>query len=222
VQAERLLVAVGRRPDTDGLDFAAAGVETDRRGFVRTDPHLGTTAKTVYAVGDVTGGLQFTHAADEMGRIAAANALGRVQWRAYRPDATPWVTFTDPEVGRVGITEEQAAGHGGQVAFLPMSEVDRAITAGRTDGFVKLIAGPRPLLRGAGGGRLLGASIVAERGGDMVAEAAQAIRTRMFAGRLAQTTHAYPSWALAVQQAAAQFFFEIGGRKARPARPAGR
>lgn len=221
VVADRLLVAIGRTPVTDGLNLAAAGVETDHRGYVTTDDYLRTTARGVCAVGDVTGRLPFTHAAYEMGRVAVGNVLSR--WhrppRRYRPYATPWVTFTDPEVGRVGLTEAQAAARvpGARVAYLPLSESDRALAAGRTDGFVKLIAGSRRLLGNLGGGRILGATIVAERGGEMIHEPALVMATRMFAGRLAATTHAYPTWSYAVQLAAAQFITEVGGRRARPA-----
>ncbi len=222
VAADVVLVATGREPVTEALDLQAGGVDVDDRGFVRTDGHLATTAPGVYAVGDVTGRLQFTHAADEMGRLAAANALGRYRWRRFDASRIPWVTFTAPEVARIGMTEDEAAAHGGRVAHLPITEVDRAVTADETQGFVKLIAGPRPVLRGIGGGRILGATVVAARGGEMIGEVALAMRTRMFAGRLAQTTRPYPTWSTALQQAAAQFFFEIGGRRARPARPAER
>jgi pyruvate/2-oxoglutarate dehydrogenase complex dihydrolipoamide dehydrogenase (E3) component len=105
------------------------------------------------------------------------------------------------------------------VAYLPLSEVDRALAADRTDGFVKLIAGPRRLLGNLGGGRILGATIVAGRGGEMIHEPALAMATGMFAGRLAAATHAYPTWSYAVQLAAAQFVMELGGRTARPAQP---
>jgi pyruvate/2-oxoglutarate dehydrogenase complex dihydrolipoamide dehydrogenase (E3) component len=217
VEAERLLVAVGRAGAFDGLGLEAAGVGT-ARGYITTDETLATTTKGVWAVGDVTGRLQFTHAADEMGRIAAANALGRTGRRRFRTGSVPWVTFTDPEVAQVGMTEAEAADRGGRVAYLPMSEVDRAIAAHETLGFVKLITGPRHLLRNAGGGRVLGATIVASRAGEMIHEPALAMRTGMFAGRLAQTMHAYPTWSVAVRQAAAQFFMETGGRQARAAR----
>ncbi len=226
VCAEVLLVAVGRRPATAGLDAEAGGIELDERGFVRADRFLATSATGVYAVGDVTGRLLFTHAADEMGRFAVRNAtsrLGRLGRRAFDTSSIPWVTFCDPEIARGGLTEAQATEAGGKVAFVPMSEVDRAIAAGRTEGFVKLIAGPRPLLRGTGGGRLLGATIVAPRAGEMVHEVALAIRTAMFTGRLAQTVHAYPTWSTGLRQAAAQFFMETNGRRARPASsPSGR
>ncbi len=222
VSATRVLVAAGRRPVTDGLAPEAGGVTVDDRGFIQTDSHLATSAPGVFAAGDVTGRLPFTHAADEMGRIAVANAfagtLGRLHRRRFDSSVIPWVTFTEPEVARIGMTEAQAAAVGGRVAYLPMSEVDRAITAGRTDGFVKLLAGPRRIGGNAGGGRLLGATIVSERAGELIAEVALAMRTAMFTGRLAQTVHAYPTWSMAIRQAASQFFPPTAGREARPAR----
>jgi pyruvate/2-oxoglutarate dehydrogenase complex dihydrolipoamide dehydrogenase (E3) component len=221
IAADRLLVATGRQAVADGLGLADAGVRLDERGCIATDRHLATTAPGIYAAGDVTGRMPFTHAAFAMGRMAARNALRRRRMRAaaFETSAIPWVVFTDPEVAQVGLAEAQAAtAHAGaRVAFLPISEVDRAVTAGRTEGFVKIIAGRRRVLGAAGGGRVLGATIVAARAGEMIHETALAMRTGMFTGRLAQTTHAYPTWSLAVQQAAAQFFGQFGGRTARPA-----
>lgn len=215
---QQLLIAAGRVPRTDGLALETAGVATDERGYVRTDRNLATTARGVWAAGDVTGRLQFTHAADYMGRLAARNALSRFRRARYDHTAIPWVTFTNPEVGRVGVTEADAVARGARVAYLPITEVDRAVTAGATRGFVKLIAGPRRVLGNLGGGRILGATIVAERGGELADEVALAMRTRMFTGRLAQTVHAYPTWSWALQKTAAQFFFEFEGRRARRAR----
>jgi pyruvate/2-oxoglutarate dehydrogenase complex dihydrolipoamide dehydrogenase (E3) component len=223
IDADRLLVAVGRTAATDGVGLDAAGVATER-GFVVTDDQLGTSASGIWAAGDVTGKLAFTHAADEMGRVAATNALSH-RWRRRRFEASaiPGVTYTDPEVARVGLTEDEAATAGpARVAFLPMADVDRAIIAEQTAGFVKLVAGPRPVLRTVGGGRLLGATIVATRAGELIHEPTLAMRTRMFTGRLAQTVHAYPSWSVAVRQTAAQFFIEAEGRRARPARSGGK
>lgn len=220
IDAEQLLVTVGRKPVTDGLDVEAAGVRLDDRGFIPVDDQLATNVSGVYAVGDVTGRLQFTHAADEMGRTAALNALRRGLRMRFHSESTPWVTFTSPEVARVGMTEHEAAAHGGRVAHLPMTAVDRAVAAGATDGFITLIAGPRTLTRNLGGGRLLGATIVGERAGEMIHEVSLAMRSRAFAGRLAQAVHAYPTWSTGIRTAAAQFFFELDGRTARPARRA--
>ncbi len=222
VEVDALLVATGRRARTASLDPDAGGIALDGRGFVRTDRFLETSVPGVYAAGDVTGGPGSTHSADEMGRLAVGNAFGRagrLGRRAFDTAAVPWVTFCDPEVARVGMSEQQAAAAGGRVAFVPFSELDRAIIAGRTEGFVKLVVGPRAGLGNAGGGRVLGATIVAPRAGEMIHEVALAIRTGMFAGRLAQTVHAYPTWSSAIRQAAAQLFMELDGRAARPAEP---
>lgn len=219
VTAERVLVAVGRRPQTDDLDLDRSGVRLGERGHIITDRHLQTTARGVYAAGDVTGRSLFTHAADEMGRIAANNALTRIPWRRFRQHAIPAVTYTSPEVARVGFTEDQAAAiPGARVAELPLDQLDRAITAGRTDGYIKLIAAPRAPTGNLAGGRLVGATIVAERAGEMIAVPTLAMRTGMLPARLALTVQAYPTWTLGVRQAAAQLFIETDGRRARPAR----
>ena len=161
-----------------------------------------------------------SHAADEMGRIAAGNALGKGLRGRFRAGMVPRVVFTDPEVASVGVIPWHAP-PGSRVAYLPLAEVDRAITDGRTDGFIAIVAGPRRLLRNAGGGRILGATIVAPRAGEMIQEVVLAMRTKAFAGRLAQASHAYPTWSGGVQKAAAQFFGEIEGRRARRQRPSG-
>jgi pyruvate/2-oxoglutarate dehydrogenase complex dihydrolipoamide dehydrogenase (E3) component len=222
VDAERIFVAAGRRAVTAGLGLAEAGVAVDERGSIVVHDTMATSLHGVWAIGDVTGLMQLTHAAGQMAHIAVSNALKPrfdPRRRRFDPLLVPWATFTQPEVAHVGLTEEAAATTttGARVAFVPLTEVDRAITSDHTDGFVKLIAGPRRVTGNAGGGRLLGATIVAPRAGEMIHEPALAMTTRMFTGRLAQAVHAYPTWSMAVQQAALQFFFETGGRSARPA-----
>jgi len=215
---EKILFAAGRVPNSSGMGLEGLGVKLDQRGFVETDDRMVTTVRGIYAVGDVTGKLPFTHAADEMGRLATGNALKKGPRGRFRTSWIPWATFTDPEVARIGMTEAEAADHGGLVAELPMTELDRAVTDGYDEGFIKLIAGPRRVLRRVGGGQVIGATIVAPRAGEMIHEVAVAMRTRMFTGRLAQTVHAYPTWSYGIQKAAAQFFGEVEGRTARPAR----
>jgi pyruvate/2-oxoglutarate dehydrogenase complex dihydrolipoamide dehydrogenase (E3) component len=158
----------------------------------------------VYAAGDVTGGFQFTHVASHEGRIAGANAAAK---RARLDErVVPWVTFTDPGVAHVGLTEAQARERHKRVEphMFPMGRVDRARILERPAGFVKLVTAGRPLLGRTGGGVLVGAQIVGPRAGELIHECALAIRTRCFAGRLAQTIHAYPTMSLAVQQAESQ------------------
>ena len=223
VPAEQLLVAVGRRPNSHRGGLEAAGISLDGRGYVTNGDDLATSIDGVHVAGDLSGRLQFTHAADHMGRIAASNILSR--WSRVKPQKfvssqIPWVTFTSPEIARIGYTEAEAARAetGAVVADLPLDEHDRALAANSVDGFIKIIAAPRPVIGMAGGGRIVGATIVAERAGEMMAEIALAVRLGAFTGRLAQTVHAYPTWSYGVQKAAAQFFTTVEGRTARPAR----
>jgi len=221
LESTHLLVAVGRAPAGRGIGLEELGATVDDDGAVVVADDLSTGVAGIWAVGDVTGRWQFTHVAGRMGWLAATNALSRLaRVRPFRFDttATPWVTFTGPEVAHVGmgLAAAAAAHPGARVAHLPLSHVDRAVTSGATDGFVRLIAAPRRGSGHLGGGRLVGATIVAPTAGELIHEAALAIQTRMFAGRLAQTPHAYPSWSMAVQQAALQFFGTSAGLRARP------
>jgi len=203
VVADEVLVATGRRAAADGLGLERAGVELED-GYVAVDSACRTSARHVFAAGDVTGGLQFTHVAAHEGRVAGLGAAGK---RARTDErAAPAVVYLDPEVARVGLTEAEARRRHRDVDVLtyPMERVDRARIAGRRAGFVQLVTAGRRVLRRVGGGRLVGATIVGPSAGELVHECALTIQTRAFAGRLAQTIHAYPSMSLAVQQAAAQ------------------
>jgi pyruvate/2-oxoglutarate dehydrogenase complex dihydrolipoamide dehydrogenase (E3) component len=228
VAASHLLVAAGRRPATGGCGLDAAGVVLDERGRVETDTFLRTSQRHIYAAGDCTAALQFTHVGDEQGRLAAANAfatpgrpglLGGPQ--SWDDRAVPWATFTEPEIGRVGLTEAQAFERyrdAAQVAYVPASASDRARTAGATEGFVKLVAAPPRLAPSRYLLRLVGMTAVAPSGGEMVAEGALSMRSGGLVARIAQTVHAYPTEALSTRLAAAQFFGSHGGRGSRPAR----
>jgi pyruvate/2-oxoglutarate dehydrogenase complex dihydrolipoamide dehydrogenase (E3) component len=186
---DRVLVAAGRRPSTDGLGLEAAGVQVDERGAVRVDATLRTSARGIFAAGDVTGMLPFTHVAGHHARVAVPNALFGTR-RAFSTDAVPWVTFTDPEVARVGLSERQARErHGAKVAVArhDYADLDRAITAGRPHGFAKLVAGPR--------GRLVGATVAAPAGGEAIAELAAHVAAGRRIGDVSRTVHAYPTFA---------------------------
>jgi len=205
VQGDVLLVAAGRRASVADLGLETIGVALEG-GYVQVDRRCRTSVRHMYAAGDVTGGLQFTHVAAHEGTVAGRNAAGK---RAKVDErVAPWVTFLDPEVAHVGLTEEAArAAHGSvRAVTFPIARVDRARIGRHADGFVKLVTARRPLLGWLGGGQLVGAQIVGPRAGELIHECALAIQTRMFAGRLAQTMHAYPTMSMAVQQAASQLF----------------
>ncbi|HUY59112.1 MAG TPA: FAD-dependent oxidoreductase [Solirubrobacteraceae bacterium] len=199
IDFDRLLVATGRTPRTEGLNLEGVGVRTDQRGAVIVNGRLRTTARHIYAVGDVTAALPFTHVAAYHARIAVVNALfaGR---RSVRYDAVPWVTFTDPEVGRVGMTEQEARDRWGDrvvTTSFEYSELDRAITAGVPYGFAKLV--------GHGKGRLVGATVAAVGGGEAIAELSAWISTRARIDRVSQNVHAYPTFAEGPARAADQY-----------------
>lgn len=230
VSGSHLLLAAGRSQATCGLGLDRAGVATGRHGEVLTDRYLSTSAGHVLAAGDCTSRLQFTHVGDEQGRLAAGNAFarrGRVPGfpgglSAFDDRVVPWATFTEPEVGRVGVTEGQAFaayGRRARVAVVNLKELDRARTASRADGYIKLIAGPRRFA----GSRLLdevvGLTAVSPAGGELAAQGALAMRTHMLAARLAQTVAPYPTYALGLRLAAAGLFGEFGGSGWRPAGP---
>ena len=205
VRADAVLVAAGRRPRVDGLGLDALGV-AHGPGGIAVDRRMRTSARHVFAAGDVTGGRLFTHVAAHEGAVAGRNAAGG-RARADR-GAVPWVTFLDPEVARVGLTEDEALRRhrGARAVRLPMARVDRARIMGAGPGLLKLVVAPRPLVGRLGGGRLVGAHVVGPRAGEVLHEAVLAMRAGAFAGRLAQAMHAYPTLSVGVQQAAAQLF----------------
>jgi pyruvate/2-oxoglutarate dehydrogenase complex dihydrolipoamide dehydrogenase (E3) component len=218
--AERAFVAVGRRPVTDGLDLERAGVDLADDGTIPVDARMRTAVRGILAAGDVTAHPRLTHAGYRMGQIAAHTALRRSPWK-FAPEALPWAVFTDPEVGRVGLTEAQAFtrwGADARVVVFPMRRTDRARMSGTSTGFVKLVAAPHPVTRGLLGGRLVGATIVCPGAGEAIGELALAVRSRTLLLRLAQTVHAYPPWSFGVWEAVARFFGTHKSGSARPAR----
>lgn len=189
VEVDRILVATGRRPRSIDLGLTAAGVRCAEQGQIVIDDLMRTSNRRIYAAGDITGTLPFTHVAGVQGGYAATNALLGLR-RRIDYAAVPWVTFTDPEVARVGATLAQARQRHGTRARaerLSHDHVDRAITDGRTDGFTQLVSGP--------GGRLLGATVVSPRAGETIGELAAAIRRGAKVRDVASTVHPYPTYA---------------------------
>ncbi|MGI8727558.1 MAG: dihydrolipoyl dehydrogenase family protein, partial [Solirubrobacterales bacterium] len=168
---DRILVATGRRGVSEELGLDAVGVAVDEASYVRVDERLRTTGDRIFAAGDVTGGLQFTHNAAYQALTAMGNALFRAR-QSTETNWVPWTTFTDPEVAHVGMTEERARemhGEGVEIYTHDYAENDRAITTGNDRGFVKLIAvGLRQ--------KLVGATICGPAAGESIGEAARLVR----------------------------------------------
>jgi len=189
-----ILIAVGYKPALDTLNLAAAGVGTGEDGVV-VDPTLRTSARHIWAAGDVVGGYQFTHVAYEQGRLAARNAFA-AQPQPFDDRVIPWVTYTNPELAHVGKTEQQLREEG--IAFRvgrkPVGEVERAVATGQTDGVVKLLVGDE--------GRLLGGHILAANAGELIDPVTLAMRAGLPADMLATAILPYPTMAEGVRWAA--------------------
>ena len=200
-RGDMLMIAVGRKPNTEGLDLHKAGVKYSQRG-VSVDDRLRTNVKRIYAAGDVTGSYQFTHYAGWQAFRAVRNAL--LPGSSFGiSNLVPWVTFTDPEVAHIGATEEQARAENGNricVYHRELRQIDRAICENDRSGFLKIITKPD--------GAILGAAIVAARAGDAIAEIVVAMKQRMKIDDLAGTIHPYPTYSTAVQQIAADIAVE--------------
>ncbi len=196
VVGDALLLAAGRRPNVDDLDLDKAGVAYSAKG-IQVDDHLHASRRHIYAAGDCTGSHQFTHYAGWQAFLAVRNALLPGASKGVT-DLVPWTTFTDPEVAHVGLTEGQARARFGDKVMIcewPMERVDRARAEGDTAGFVKLVHKQD--------GTLLGTTIVAGRGGEMIHEWIVALDRGLKVGDLANAIHVYPTYSTASMQAAA-------------------
>jgi pyruvate/2-oxoglutarate dehydrogenase complex dihydrolipoamide dehydrogenase (E3) component len=184
IVCDEIMVAVGRKPNLEGLGLEQAGVSFNQHGVVVNDK-LRTSAREIWACGDCTGSLQFTHFAEAQARIAARNALFAGS-QYFEEDSTPWVTFTDPELAHVGMTEAEATRTGKryEVYRYPYDRLDRAICEGETNGLAKLVATPK--------GKILGASILGPRAGEAIAEIVVAMRAGIAIQELSSFTHPYP------------------------------
>lgn len=196
-----LLVAAGRKPTVQGLDLEKAGVTYSDNG-IPVDDQLRTNVKNIYAAGDCLGGHQFTHFAAWQAFQAARNALLPGSSSGFT-EVVPWVTFTDPEVAHVGMTEAQARAKFGdniQSHRWEMNKTDRAVCENAQDGFIKVVSRKD--------GTILGATVVAARAGEAITEFIVAIRNNLKVIDLAHSMHAYPTYSTAVQQLAARVAVE--------------
>ncbi|MGQ3096322.1 MAG: FAD-dependent oxidoreductase [Roseateles sp.] len=194
-----LLVAVGRTARVQGFGLEALGVPLKDGKTIEVNAQLQSTRfPNIYAVGDVAGAFQFTHTASHMAWYAAVNALfGRFKRFAVDYRVVPWVTFTDPEVARVGLSEAEAREQGVavEVTRYGLDDLDRAIADGAAHGFVKVLTAP-------GSDKILGATIVGHHAGELIAELVLAMKHGLGLNKLLGTIHAYPTWVEANKQAA--------------------
>jgi mercuric reductase len=203
LQADRVLIATGRAPNTDQLNLAGAGVDVDRRGFVLVDEQGRTTNPRVWAAGDVTASPQFVYVAAAQGALIADNALGSAGRRLdYR--TLPRVTFTAPQIAAVGLTEAEAnaAGHNVAVSVLPLEHVPRAIVNRDTRGLIKLVADRRTDL-------LLGVHLLAPGAGEVIQAGVYALSARLTVTDMADAFHPYLTMAEGLKLAAQSFTRDV-------------
>lgn len=195
LEADCVLVSIGRRPNTNGLGLDALGVELDAKGFVKVDAHWRTRVPGIYAIGDVIGGAMLAHKASEEGVALAEHLAGLPGHVNY--GTIPAVIYTAPEVGSVGQTEEQlkAAGVAYKVGKFPFSASARARAKGQTEGFAKVLADAET-------DRILGVHIIGPEAGSLIHEAVVAMEFRGSADDVARSCHAHPTLPEALREAA--------------------
>ncbi|MEO8244643.1 MAG: mercuric reductase [bacterium] len=195
VSADEILTGIGRAPNTEGLDLEKAGVET-ADGGISVDDFMRTSNRCIYAAGDVCLEHKFTHTAEASARLVVRNALFLGRKRLSKL-VIPWCTYTDPEIGHVGLYpfDARQAGIPVQTFTILMHDVDRAVTDGHEQGFVKLHVRQNS-------DRILGATVVSSHAGEMINSISLAIGAGMGLGALAAVIHAYPTEAVAIRMAA--------------------
>lgn len=201
ISGSHLLLAVGRRANVDGLDLEKAGVTATPKG-VDVDARLRTANRRIYAVGDAAGGPQFTHLASDHASAVIRNVLFKTPTR--RRDAlSPRVTYCDPEIASIGLTEHEAKKTDSRARAVtwPFAENDRAQTERRTDGFVKIIVGR--------GGRILGATIVGKNAGDLIGPLALALANNLKIGAFTRLMSPYPTRGEALKRAAGAWYTPV-------------
>src|ERR1700736_1779370 len=194
VDADKVLLAVGRSPYTEGLGAEAAGVKLER-GRVVVDDHLRSTAQGVWAIGDVIGGIMLAHVASYEGICAVENIAAHARAPDYH--AAPNCVYTDPEIAHVGLGEKEAKDRGLEVKIgrFPFAASGRALTLGQSEGFAKVVAD-------APSGRLLGVHIIGPRATDLIAEATLAVQNGLTLEQLDLTIHAHPTLPESIMEAA--------------------
>lgn len=195
LEAERILISIGRKPNTNEIGLDKAGVHLDEKGFVKVNEKRQTSDIRIYAIGDITGNPMLAHKAYAEAKVAAECICGKPS--AFDTNVIPWAMFSDPEIAGVGLSENDAknAGYKVKVGKFPFSALGRAISVGETDGFVKIIAEE-------GSERILGLHIVGPHASDLISEAALGMEMGMTLDDLALTIHPHPTFPEALPEAA--------------------
>jgi len=189
LHGSHLLVATGRKPTTDGLGLELAGVKTDEQGYITVNTRLQTNVKHIYALGDVHGGPQFTHLSYDDFRVVRDNLLRQGPRRSAKQRPLPYCVFTDPALGRIGLSETQAKDHGVpyRVSITPVKKISRAQQTGDDLGFWKMLVGPND--------RIIGAAIIGPEAGEIMTIVQVAMAGRLRYQELAEMVIAHPVWA---------------------------
>ncbi|NNN13369.1 MAG: NAD(P)/FAD-dependent oxidoreductase [Acidimicrobiaceae bacterium] len=199
------IIATGiRRGRTNGLGLEAIGCATDELGFVRVNNRLQTSRSGIFCAGDVTGKLLGPSSAREMGRIAVSQAFDRSPVTRFDPMLITRVLPLTPPVATLGVTEKDAPGKSVKIAKVTFAELAGSKVGSQATGFVKLISAPRPLMRGLGGGKLIGATIVGPSAGEMISELALAMRRNLPVGAIVENVRPTSNYNFAVELAARQ------------------
>jgi dihydrolipoamide dehydrogenase len=199
IAVDKILVSVGRKPNSDNIGLAEAGVATDAKGFIKVDEYLRTNIDNIFAIGDVIGGYQLAHVASSEGIIAVDNVLNKNKEMKY--NVIPWAIFTIPEIGTVGLSKKQAVEKGYDVCtgMFPFKNSGKAVAIQDNEGFVKIFTDSST-------GEILGSTVIGPRASDLIHEVALGMSGELTVDQIAETVHAHPTLSEAIMEAAEDCF----------------
>ncbi len=199
ITVDKVLISVGRKPNSDNIGLKEAGVETDGKGFIKTDKYLRTNIDNIFAIGDVIGGYQLAHVASAEGLLVVDNVLNKNKEMKY--NVIPWAVFTNPEIGTVGLNKKQAEEKGYEVCMglFPFRNSGKAVAIQENEGFIKIFTD-------ASTGEILGSTIIGPRASDLIHEVALAMSGELTVDQIAETIHAHPTLSEAVMETAEDCF----------------
>jgi dihydrolipoamide dehydrogenase len=195
---DKILVAISRSPNTEGIGIEELGIITDRE-FIKVDSHLRTNIPSIYAIGDVIGGYLLAHVASKEGKVAAENIAGKEIEMDY--NVIPWAIFTSPEIGTVGLNEKQATERNlkVRVGIFPFINSGKAHISAETEGFVKIVSDESS-------GEILGAQVIGPRASDLIHEVTVVMKAEMTIDELASAVYSHPTLSEAIMEAAEDCF----------------